>query len=234
MAANGAQYGVATVNYYWIGAIPAMVFLGLVMMPFYYGSKVRSVPEYLRLRFNDAVAQVQLVDVRARDGPDRRREPVRARARAEAPARAGRSSSASSSPAVIVAVYITPRRPLVGDLQRGAAVLRDPRGADPDRDRRAVRRRRLERPAGQVQADQRRRGRACTRCKGTVARQRDQPDRRRRWIGLVFGLGFVLVVRLLDDELRRGPARAVGEGPVGRPAHAADRRDPEARSCRSS
>src|SRR5215212_10425974 len=51
MAANGAQYGIATVNYYWIGAIPAMVFLGLVMMPFYYGSKVRSVPEYLRLRF---------------------------------------------------------------------------------------------------------------------------------------------------------------------------------------
>ena len=54
MAANGAQYGVATVNYYWIGAIPAMVFLGLVMMPFYYGSKVRSVPEYLLLRFNVA------------------------------------------------------------------------------------------------------------------------------------------------------------------------------------
>jgi solute:Na+ symporter, SSS family len=51
-AANGAQYGVATANYYWVGAIPAMVFLGLVMMPFYYGSKVRSVPEYLRLRFN--------------------------------------------------------------------------------------------------------------------------------------------------------------------------------------
>ena len=45
MSANGAQYGVATVNYYWIGAIPAMVFLGLVMMPFYYGSKIRSVPE---------------------------------------------------------------------------------------------------------------------------------------------------------------------------------------------
>src|SRR6476620_10762353 len=54
MAANGAQYGVATVNYYWLGAIPAMVFLGLVMMPFYYGSKVRSVPEYLLLRFNTA------------------------------------------------------------------------------------------------------------------------------------------------------------------------------------
>ena len=52
MAANGAQFGVYTTHYYWIGAIPAMVFLGIVMMPFYYGSKVRSVPEYLRLRFN--------------------------------------------------------------------------------------------------------------------------------------------------------------------------------------
>jgi solute:Na+ symporter, SSS family len=57
MAANGAQYGIATVNYYWIGAIPAMVFLGLVMMPFYYGSKVRSVPEYLLLRFSPASHQ---------------------------------------------------------------------------------------------------------------------------------------------------------------------------------
>jgi SSS family solute:Na+ symporter len=53
MAANGAQYGVATVHFYWIGAVPAMVFLGLVMMPFYYGAKVRSVPEYLRMRFNN-------------------------------------------------------------------------------------------------------------------------------------------------------------------------------------
>lgn len=52
MAANGAQYGMMTLHYYWIGAVPAMVFLGIVMMPFYYGSKVRSVPEYLRLRFN--------------------------------------------------------------------------------------------------------------------------------------------------------------------------------------
>jgi solute:Na+ symporter, SSS family len=54
MAANGAQYGIPTAHYYWIGAIPAMVFLGLVMMPFYYGSKVRSVPEFLRRRFDVA------------------------------------------------------------------------------------------------------------------------------------------------------------------------------------
>ncbi|GAA1131191.1 sodium:solute symporter family protein [Streptomyces javensis] len=51
MAANGAQYGVYTVHWYWVGAIPAMVFLGLVMMPFYYGSKVRSVPEFLLHRY---------------------------------------------------------------------------------------------------------------------------------------------------------------------------------------
>ncbi|WP_405780061.1 sodium:solute symporter family protein [Streptomyces sp. NBC_00859] len=52
MAATGAQYGVAVVHWYWVGAIPAMVFLGLVMMPFYYKSKVRSVPEFLLHRFD--------------------------------------------------------------------------------------------------------------------------------------------------------------------------------------
>ncbi|MFE4860694.1 sodium:solute symporter family protein [Streptomyces sp. NPDC056670] len=52
MSATSAEYGVAVVHWYWIGAIPAMVFLGLVMMPFYYGSKVRSVPEFLLQRFD--------------------------------------------------------------------------------------------------------------------------------------------------------------------------------------
>src|SRR5450631_752079 len=52
MAANGAQYGMSTLHFYWIGAVPAMVFLGLVMMPFYYGSRVHSVPEYLRRRYD--------------------------------------------------------------------------------------------------------------------------------------------------------------------------------------
>ncbi|MBC7593273.1 MAG: sodium:solute symporter family protein [Kineosporiaceae bacterium] len=51
MSANGAQYGMATVHYFWIGAVPAMLFLGVVMMPFYYGSGVRSVPEFMRRRF---------------------------------------------------------------------------------------------------------------------------------------------------------------------------------------
>src|SRR3954449_10543821 len=53
MGASGAKYGIATSHFYWIGAVPAMVFLGVFMMPFYYGSRARSVPEYLRLRFDE-------------------------------------------------------------------------------------------------------------------------------------------------------------------------------------
>ncbi|WP_371829473.1 sodium:solute symporter family protein [Rhodococcoides yunnanense] len=73
MSANGAQLGLATMHYYWIGAIPAMLFLGVVMMPFYYGSKVRSVPEFMRKRFDSrahlvnaisfAVAQILIAGV---------------------------------------------------------------------------------------------------------------------------------------------------------------------------
>ncbi len=51
MSANGAAFGIPTAHYFWIGAVPAMLFLGVVMMPFYYGSKVRSVPEFMRRRF---------------------------------------------------------------------------------------------------------------------------------------------------------------------------------------
>src|SRR5437899_3178532 len=53
MGASGAKYGIATSHFYWIGAIPAMVFVGIFMMPFYYGSRARSVPEHLRLRFDE-------------------------------------------------------------------------------------------------------------------------------------------------------------------------------------
>jgi len=53
MGASGAKYGIITSHFYWIGAIPAMIFVGIFMMPFYYGSKARSVPEYLRLRFDE-------------------------------------------------------------------------------------------------------------------------------------------------------------------------------------
>ena len=73
MSANGAQIGLSTMHYYWIGAVPAMLFLGVVMMPFYYGSRVRSVPEFMRRRFGTgahlvnaisfAVAQVLIAGV---------------------------------------------------------------------------------------------------------------------------------------------------------------------------
>jgi len=53
MTGSGLKYGMLTTHFYWIGAIPAMVFLALFMMRFYYGSKARSVPEYLKLRFNE-------------------------------------------------------------------------------------------------------------------------------------------------------------------------------------
>ncbi|MDE9367848.1 sodium:solute symporter family protein [Luteipulveratus sp. YIM 133132] len=73
MSANGAEFGMATMHYFWIGAVPAMLFLGVVMMPFYYGSGVRSVPEFMRRRFGTgahlvnaisfAVAQVLIAGV---------------------------------------------------------------------------------------------------------------------------------------------------------------------------
>jgi solute:Na+ symporter, SSS family len=53
MGASGAKYGMMTCHFYWLGAIPAMIFVGIFMMPFYYGSKARSVPEYLKLRFDE-------------------------------------------------------------------------------------------------------------------------------------------------------------------------------------
>src|SRR6201989_68153 len=53
MAASGAKYGIMTSHFYWVGAIPAMVFVAVFMMPFYYGSKARAVPEYLKLRSDE-------------------------------------------------------------------------------------------------------------------------------------------------------------------------------------
>src|SRR4051794_33733721 len=61
MSASGAQFGLPTVHYFWVGAIPAMLFLGVVMMPFYYGSKVRSVPEFMRRRFGTGAHLVNAI-----------------------------------------------------------------------------------------------------------------------------------------------------------------------------
>jgi SSS family solute:Na+ symporter len=61
MSASGAEFGLPTVHYFWIGAIPAMLFLGVVMMPFYYGSKVRSVPEFMLRRFGKGAHLVNAI-----------------------------------------------------------------------------------------------------------------------------------------------------------------------------
>ncbi|MEO7962308.1 MAG: sodium/solute symporter, partial [Gemmatimonadaceae bacterium] len=61
MGASGAKYGIATSHFYWVGAIPAMVFVGIFMMPFYYGSRARSVPEYLKLRFDEKTRTLNAV-----------------------------------------------------------------------------------------------------------------------------------------------------------------------------
>jgi solute:Na+ symporter, SSS family len=65
MSANGAEIGLSTLHYYWIGAVPAMLFLGVVMMPFYYGSAVRSVPEFMRLRFGTGAHLVNAISFAA-------------------------------------------------------------------------------------------------------------------------------------------------------------------------
>ena len=224
MAANGAQYGVATVHFYWIGAVPAMVFLGIVMMPFYYGAKVRSVPEYLRLRFNEpthalnattfAVATVLIAGVN-----------LFALALIVHLLLGWSISTAIIVAAVIVMAYIT-----LGGLTSAiynevlqffiivAALL--PLTLD-----RAARRRRVGRPSGQGPGLGAEGGRPA-RLAGPRGRQRHQPDRRQLDRDRVRP-GLRAQLRLLDDELRRGPARAVGQEPVGRAAHAADRRLPE-------
>ena len=63
MAASGAKYGIVTCHFYWVGAIPAMVFLAVFMMPFYYGSKARSVPEYLKMRFDERVRALNSIAI---------------------------------------------------------------------------------------------------------------------------------------------------------------------------
>ena len=168
-------------------------------------------------------APVQRPDVRAGRGADRRREPVRPGPDHPRADRLADLAVDRRLGAVRAGLH-HPRRAVRRDLQRGAAVLRDHRGAGPAGDHRTASRRRVERPAGQGRSHQagrqrlleleRRRGRAL-----------DQPARRLDRHRLRARLRPV--VRLLDHELRRGPARPVGQGPVRGPADAADRGVPE-------
>ena len=202
-----------TVHYFWVGAVPAMLFLGVVMMPFYYGSKVRSVPEFMFRRFGTgahlvnaisfAVAQLLIAGVNLA-------------------LLAGIVHALLGWPIWIAldrgrrdrALLHHARRPERGDLQRGAAVLRH-RGlaaaADADR---PPPRRRLGRPhrqdhrSGRERARRRRR-RARRPAARVVARQGPGGLRLLALLGDRHRLRPRLraVLRLLDDELRRGAAR---------------------------
>ena len=124
MAASGAKYGIATAHFYWVGAIPAMVFVGIFMMPFYYGSKARSVPEYLKLRFDEKTRGLQRDLLRHHDRLLLGHLDVRAREAARAAARLGLQLLALGLGDHRARLHL-PGRPHLGDLQRGAAVLPD-------------------------------------------------------------------------------------------------------------
>ena len=100
----------AIVHFYWIGAIPAMVFLGIVMMPFYYGSKVRSVPEYLRLRFDRKAHLFNAITFARGTRAHRRGQPLRAGDRDRGAARLAGLAGDRACPPPSCCRYITARR----------------------------------------------------------------------------------------------------------------------------
>ena len=124
MGASGAKYGIMTSHFYWLGAIPAMVFVGIFMMPFYYGSKARSVPEYLKLRFDEKTRgfnalSFAFMTVFSSGHFDACLGPADERA-----AGLGLQLQPAGFRDDRVGVYL-PRRSDLGDLQRSAAILSD-------------------------------------------------------------------------------------------------------------
>ena len=183
------QYGILATHWYWIGAIPAMLFLGIVMMPFYYISKTHSVPGYLQLRFGEGARGALRRLVRVHDRADVRRQHVLHGAGDEGRAGlehqllhvGGRGHGGDLRDA---------GRPAVGHHQRGAAVRADlgGRGADPDP--RPDRGRRLDQPEG---ADHRAHGRSGLHAHVVDHRQlRFQPHGRATGPASSSGSGFVI------------------------------------------
>ena len=124
MAASGAKYGIMTSHFYWVGAIPAMVFVGVFMMPFYYGSKARSVPEYLKLRFDEKTRGFNAISFAVDDRLLVGHLDVRP---GQAPGTLlgwDFNFSIWVSALIVLALHL-PGRPHLGDLQRGAPVLPD-------------------------------------------------------------------------------------------------------------
>ena len=224
MAANGAQYGVSTVHFYWIGAVPAMVFLGLVMMPFYYGSRVHSVPDYLRRRYNKpthlfnawtfALASVLIAGVnlyalalviQSLLGWPTWVSIVISAGFVLAYITLGGLSGAIYNEVLQFFVILAGLIPIV---IVGLSKVGGWSGLKSSIESKSADGRRAVQPVG------RRRRRPPDQPARRLDRHRLRPRVR-------------ALVRLLDDELRRGPAGARGEGPVRRAADAAHRRLPE-------
>ena len=211
-AAAAYQYGILATHWYWIGAIPAMLFLGIVMMPFYYISKTHSVPGYLQLRFGEPSRALSAVSLRLHDRADERHQHVLDGAGDEGRARLGHQLQHLGFVAHGGRLRRAGRLAL-GDLQRSAAVRADLAGRAADPDSGPDRSRRLDRPAGAHPPRTRRPGlHAPVAHPGLVQRQpHGHPlDRHRARPGLGD------LVRLLDHGLPGGAARAGGQGSARR------------------
>ena len=127
MCASGAKYGIMTAHFYWIGAVPAMLFVGVFMMPFYYGSRARSVPEYLKLRFDEKTRGLNAHHLRRHDGVLVGHLDVRAGTAVPAGARLELHRLGAALGGDRPGLHL-PRRPDQRDLQRSAAVLPDRAG----------------------------------------------------------------------------------------------------------
>jgi Sodium:solute symporter family len=212
MAANGAQYGLSTVHLYWIGAVPAMVFLGLVMMPFYYVSRVRSVPEYLLRRFNPATHLWNALTFAVASVLSAGVKPVRHGAHHRGFARLA-DMGVCRRPCRFCARLHLPGRAVGCHLQRGPAILRHHRRLDPHCGHRPQCHGWLERLSGEGD-EPAWKGKPLRNLVRHSSRQLDQSPRRLDRHRDGFGLRTLL--RLLDHKLRRSAACAVGEEPVGR------------------
>ena len=215
MCASGAKYGIMTAHFYWIGAVPAMLFVGVFMMPFYYGSRARSVPEYLKLRFDEKTRALNAITFAVMTvfssgismyalGPA-----VRAGAALELHrfgAALGRDRSG---------LHVS-GRPDQRDLQRGPAIFPDRAGL------RAARHSRPCTKAGGWSGMASRFPAVMTHTWTYVGRASENPMGVEAF-GLVAGLGLRAVVRLLVHGFSGGPARHGRRLDVGRAAHAADR-----------
>ena len=157
-AAAAYQYGILATHWYWIGAIPAMLFLGIVMMPFYYISKTHSVPGYLKLRFGEPAAALSAVSFGfmtvLMSGIN-----MYSMALVMKVVLGWDINFSIWVSSITVAVYVGARRPALGHLQRSAAVRPDLAGRAADPDPRPDRGGRLERHGG---AHPRRTSRAAT------------------------------------------------------------------------